>query len=59
MPAIALKTCSSGHLNEAVREQFQAIVAVCGGWLDAFVSDRIQAAATEAEHARPRRNPAA
>jgi hypothetical protein len=56
MLAIALKTCSSGHLSENVRERLKAIVAVCSGLLDAFVSDRIRAAAAEAEHARPRRN---
>ena len=51
---MAAITFNTAHQKEHAREQLKTVLAVLREMLDAFVSNRMQRAAAEAEHVRPR-----
>ena len=51
---MAAITFNTAYQKQHVRAQLDTILAACREMLDAFVSNRMQRAAAEAEYARPR-----
>ncbi len=51
---MAAITFNTAYQKQQFREQLEAVLAVLRETLDAFVSNRMQRAAAEAEHARLR-----
>lgn len=54
---MAAITFNTAYQKEQFREQLEAVLAVLGETFDAFVSNRMQRTAAEADYARPRQLP--